>query len=185
MPLSDPAPRERMHRRAITIEGFRRADGLFDIEAEIIDTKTYTLALDGREAKPGDPLHRMQMRLTVDEALTIVEAEAATAAGPYLFCVGGAASFARLKGLNIGKGFVREAMARMGGTQGCTHIRELVQQMGTVAYQTMWGQRSRPVDEKALAARMVDSCHAYAADGPAVRRRWPELYTGPDRDAAD
>ncbi|HET9018227.1 MAG TPA: DUF2889 domain-containing protein [Acetobacteraceae bacterium] len=185
MPLSDPAPRERLHRRAITIEGFRRADGLFDIEAEITDTKTYALPLEGREAAAGDPLHNMRMRLTVDESLTIIAAEASTEAGPYLTCVGGAATFARLAGLNIGKGFVRSAMARMGGPEGCTHIRELVQQMGTVAFQTMWGQRTRKVDEKTMAARMVDSCHAYAADGAVVRRRWPELYTGEERAAAD
>jgi len=184
MPLSDPAPRERLHRRAITIEGYKRADGLFDIEAVITDTKTYTLTLEGREAGPGEPLHRMLMRLTVDEHLKIVAAEAATEAGPYLNCGGGAATFARLAGLQIGQGFVRAAMQRLGGPAGCTHIRELIQQMGTVAFQTMWGQRTQPVDESAMAKRMVDSCHAYAADGAVVKRRWPELYTGADRAAA-
>jgi len=181
MPLSDPAPRERLHRRAITIEGYRRSDGLFDIEAEIADTKTYLLALEGREAEPGQPLHRMLMRLTVDEHLTIHEAEAATEAGPFLTCAGGAASFARLAGLTIGAGFVKAALQRMGGPEGCTHIRELIQQLGTVAFQTLWGQRSKPVDEGAVARRMVDSCFAYAADGAAVKRRWPQLYTGADR----
>ena len=185
MPLSDPAPRERVHRRDITVAGYRRSDGLFDIEAEITDTKTYSLTLEGREAAPGDPLHRMLMRLTVDDGLTIHVAEASTEAGPYLMCAGGAASFAQLAGLTIGAGFVRAAMQRLGGTAGCTHIRELVQQMGTVAHQTMWGQRTRKVDEAAVARRMIDSCHAYAADGPAVRSRWPDLYTGRDREAAD
>lgn len=185
MPLSEPAPRETLHRRAIQLTGYRRADGLFDIEAEIIDTKTYPLQLEHRAPEPGEPLHNMRLRLTVDEDLTIVAAEAATEAGPYLACAGGAESFARLAGLRIGAGFMREAMARLGGPAGCTHIRELVQQMGTVAFQTLFGQRSRPLDESAVAARMVNSCHAFAADGPVVRRRWPEHYTGPDRAAAD
>jgi hypothetical protein len=184
MPLSDPAPRERLHRRDITLTGYRRADGLFDIEAEITDTKTYRLTLEHREAAPGEPLHRMLMRLTVDENLTIVAAEATTEAGPYFTCTGGAASFTRLAGLRIGAGFVREAMARLGGPAGCTHIRELVQQMGTVAFQTLFGQRSRPPDEAAVAARMVNSCHAFAADGPVVQRRWPHLYTGAAPSAA-
>ena len=185
MPLSEPAPRERLHRRDIVVSGYRRSDGLFDIEAELIDTKTYALRLEGREATPGEPLHQMRVRLTVDADLTIVAAEAVTEAGPHVICGGGAASFAQLAGLRIGAGFVRAAMARLAGTAGCTHIRELVQQLGTVALQTLWGQRLRPANDAAAAARMVDSCHAYAADGPAVRRRWPELYTGPDRDAAD
>ena len=35
-------------------------------------------------------------------------------------------------------------------------------------------------------ARLVNSCFAYAADGPVVRERWPHLYTGPKgADAAD
>ena len=185
MPLSDPAPREHLHRRAITIDGYRRADGLFDIEAEITDTKTYKLTLEHRAAAPGEPLHRMRMRLTVDEEMTVHAAEAVTEAGPFAACGGGAPSFARLAGLRIGPGFVREAMARLGGAEGCTHIRELVQQLGTVAFQTLVGQRSRPIDEKAMAARMVGSCHAYAADGAVVRRRWPHLYTGAGRAAAD
>ena len=185
MPLSEPAPRERLHRRAITIDGYRRADGLFDIEAELVDTKTYTLKLQHRTAEPGEPLHRMSLRLTVDEDMTIHAAEAETQAGPYAVCGGGAASFASLAGLRIGPGFVREAMARLGGPAGCTHIRELVQQMGTVVIQTLFGQRSRPIDEQKMAARMVNSCHAFAADGPVVRRRWPHLYTGEARAAAD
>lgn len=178
MPLSDPAPRERLHRRDIRLTGYRRSDGLFDIEAELIDSKTYPIVLEGRAPAPGEPLHHMQLRLTVDEDMTIVAAEAATDAGPYLICAGGAASFASLAGLRIGPGFVREAMARLGGTAGCTHIRELVQQMGTVTFQTLFGQRSRPPADAAVAARMVNSCHAYAADGPVVQRRWPHLYTG-------
>lgn len=150
MPLSDPAPRDALHRRDIRLAGYRRADGRFDIEGELIDTKTYPIQLEGRARGPGEPLHHMRLRLTVDEDMTIHAAEAATDAGPYLSCGGGAESFARLAGLRIGPGFVREAMARLGGTAGCTHIRELVQQMGTVAFQT---------------------CSASAA-APRTRRRW-------------
>lgn len=185
MPLSEPAPRRPLHRRVITIDGYRREDGLFDIEAQIEDAKTYRLEFEHRTAEPGEPLHRMRMRLTVDEEMTIHAAEAATEAGPYAACGGGAASFARLAGLRIGPGFVREAMARLGGPAGCTHIRELIQQLGTVAFQTQVGQRSRPIDDAVLAARMTGSCHAYAADGALVRRRWPHLYTGAEPAAAD
>src|SRR3954451_8363882 len=41
MPLSPPAPREMLHRRAIDIRGWRRDDGLYDIEAHLLDTKAY------------------------------------------------------------------------------------------------------------------------------------------------
>ncbi|HEY5307719.1 MAG TPA: DUF2889 domain-containing protein, partial [Casimicrobiaceae bacterium] len=46
MPLSTPVvTRERLHRRAITYDGFRRADGLFDIEAHIVDAKDHDFEL--------------------------------------------------------------------------------------------------------------------------------------------
>ena len=68
MPLSTPAPREHVHTRAITIEGFRRADGLYDIEAHLTDAKTFGQTnYDRGYIEPGEPIHDMRLRLTVDE----------------------------------------------------------------------------------------------------------------------
>lgn len=184
MPLSPPAERELLHLRDIAVRGYRRQDGLFDIEAEIADTKTYGFSLANRRMEPGDKLHHMLVRITVDEDLTIIAAEAATEAGPFLNCPGGAATFGRLAGLSIRSGFLREANARIGGVEGCTHIRELLQQMATVAFQTSFVLPSRQKDSAAAANRLVNTCHAYSDAGPVVKRRWPELYTGPDREAA-
>ena len=184
MPLSEPTERELLHLRDIAIRGYRRADGLFDIEAEIADTKTYGFSIAGRRLEPGGKLHNMLARLTVDEHLTIIAAEAATEAGPFLNCPGGAEKFGRLAGLSIRAGFLREANARIGGVDGCTHIRELLQQMATVAFQTSFVLPSRQSDTEAAADRLINSCHAYSAAGPVVQRRWPELYTGPDRATA-
>jgi hypothetical protein len=181
MKLSAPAAREPIHRRDIVLHGYRRTDGLYDIEAVITDTKAAAITLGARRTLPaGEPLHQMMMRLTVDETLLIVAAEAVTEAGPYPACPGGADSFASLAGLRIRPGFMREAMVRLAGVAGCTHIRELVQQLATVAFQTMFSVRTRKSNDEAAGARMVNSCHAYAADGAEVRRRWPQLYTGPD-----
>jgi hypothetical protein len=181
MALSEPADRELLHRREIALHGYRRADGLFDVEAEIADTKTYGFGVGDRHAiAPGDKLHHMLLRMTVDADLTIVACEASTEAGPFLSCPGGAASFGRLAGLSIRAGFLREANARIGGTDGCTHIRELLQQMATVAVQTSFVLPGRQKNDAASADRLVNSCHAYSAAGPVVRRRWPERYTGPE-----
>jgi hypothetical protein len=132
----------------------------------------------------GDKLHNMLMRMTVDASLTIVACEAATEYGPFETCGGGAATFGRLAGLTIRPGFLREANARIGGVEGCTHIRELLQQMATVAFQTSFVLPKRQKSDAASAGRLLNSCHAYAADGPVVKRRWPDLYTGPDGAAA-
>ncbi|MCW3475907.1 DUF2889 domain-containing protein [Limobrevibacterium gyesilva] len=194
MPLSEPVERERLHTRAIRIEGFRRSDGLYDIEAHLTDTKAYGFSsIDRGFIGPGEPLHEMWVRLTVDDRMVIVACEAATEHGPFTICGGGAASYASLVGLRIKPGFLKEANARIGGTAGCTHLRELLQQIATTAFQTMWPVRSKreaeareqaapsgKVSESDGSARLLNTCFAYASSGPVVRRRWPHLYTGPD-----
>lgn len=203
MPLSDPAPRKHFHTRAITIRGYAREDGLYDIEAELADTRTEGFANRDRGwINPGDKLHGMKFRLTIDERMLIHNSEAVTEFGPFAQCGGGAAKFSRLAGLTIKAGFLREALARVHGTEGCTHLRELIQQMATVAFQTLWPvriQRERAAAEAARAAgqhvalpsaddgsaRLLNSCFAYAADGPVVRDRWPRLYTGPEQVAPE
>jgi hypothetical protein len=205
MPLTPPAAREPLHTRDICIRGFRRADGLFDIEAQLADTKSYGFTNRDRGfIAAGESLHGMALRLTVDDTMTIVASEATTDHAPYAVCPSAAPAFSALAGLQIKPGFLREANHRVGGAVGCTHLRELLQQMATVAYQTInpylaWreaqerGEAAEPgsdkldtrVSQRMIAGRVsiVNSCRAYASDGEIVRRRWPELYTGAD--AAD
>ena len=202
MPLSPAQKRELQHTRAITIHGYLRADGLWDIEAELVDTKTFGFPSQHRgDVAPGDKLHHMLMRLTVTDAMEIVAAEASTEAGPYLMCPMAAPNFSRLAGLRIGKGFLRAAAERVGGTHGCTHLRELLQQMATTAFQTIFPARVRREAEVAKqplppgdgfdtrvtehfggAPSVLNTCLAYADDGPLVKQRWPDFYKGKDAD---
>jgi hypothetical protein len=188
VPLSKPTPRKEAHTRAITIRGFEREDGLYDIEAQLTDTKTYSFNNEDRgEITPGTPLHGMWMRMTVDERLTIVACEAATDYSPYAICPSAAPSFSGLVGLRIRPGFLREANSRVGGTIGCTHLRELLQQMATTAFQTVQPARARRnpnteghIDGKSTEKpSILNTCIAYGTDSPVVRTRWPQFYTGP------
>lgn len=187
MPLPAPPDRELLHLRDIALRGYARADGLFDIEAHLVDTKTDSPhnGTGRRETPPGEPIHGMWLRLTIDEGLTIIACEAASDHTPYAVCPSAAPNFARLAGLTIGPGFNRRVAERVGGTLGCTHLREVLGQMATVAYQTLYPLRARR--ERAEAARraaagepparrmpsMVGSCIAYAADSPVTLERWP------------
>jgi hypothetical protein len=181
MPLSEPVARELLHTRDIRVQGFRREDGLFDIEAQLTDRRNYSFNTPDRAVPVGDALHGMWMRMTVDSAMLIVECTASTDFGPYFECPSGAESFAGLAGLTIRPGFLKAANERVGGTAGCTHLREVLQQMATVAFQTTSAARKKSADQhdSAGAARLLNTCYAYASDGPLVRRRWPTLYTGP------
>ena len=138
MPLTQPQDRELLHSRDIVLRGYRRADELYDIEAQLTDTKTYGSASHDRGyIQAGEPIHGMWLRLTVDEERRIVACEAASDYTPYTICPAAAPNFARLAGLQIRPGFLREAAKRVGGTIGCTHLRELLQQLATTAYQTI------------------------------------------------
>lgn len=190
MPLTDPVPREPLHRRSIELCGYRRADGLFDIEARLTDTKTYAFSnTDRGRIEPGVPLHGMLARMTLNEDLEITAFEAVTEYGPYAICPSAAPNFARLAGLTVGRGFLKAANERIGGVHGCTHLRELLGQMGTVAFQTLYAMRVKQdaapnavTTAPPMPARkppMLGTCMAYAPDSPIVARQWPEFYTGP------
>jgi hypothetical protein len=182
MELSPPAaPRQLRHDRRIQVRGYERDDGLFDVEAELLDTRPYDVPLSERPIPAGSPLHMMKARLTVNLRMEILAAEAVTLYGPYNVCPGGAASFSKLVGLTIKSGFLRAANEVMGGAAGCTHIREFLQQMATVAHQATFLNRwnSNPEVFAKPTSRQLNSCFAYDTAGERVKSRFPEFYDGP------
>jgi hypothetical protein len=192
VPLSEPKPRKEIHTRTIILRGYEREDGLYDVEAHLTDTKTHSFGNEDRGViEAGTPVHGMWMRMTVDEDLNILACEAATEYSPYAICPSAAPNFARLAGLQIRPGFLKEANSRVGGTMGCTHLRELLQQMATTAYQAVYPARARRAaksgshrDRSTEKPAILNTCLAYGTDSPVVRRQWPHLYTGPaDTDA--
>ena len=81
-----PVPRKQLHLRSITCEGFVRDDGLIDIEGLLIDTKPEPLRLVNREVPAGDPIHKMRIRMTVNQELYIVDAQIFSENAPYSNC---------------------------------------------------------------------------------------------------
>ena len=184
MPLSPPAPREHRHTRQIECRGYRREDGLWDIEGHLTDVKSYAFdnAFRGR-VEAGVPVHDMWVRLTVDAALKVHAAEAETIAGPYRICPQAAPAVEQLAGLTIGPGWRGKVRRRIGGTNGCTHIVEMLQPLATVAFQTVFADRRKWSDEakqwgKSEKPPHIDSCYALRSDGEAVREHYPIWYTG-------
>lgn len=177
--LSPPAPREEVHNRRISCDGFVREDGQYDIEAEITDNKTYSFPSDFRgEVTPDQFVHHMKVRVTIDRSMTVTAAEAITISGPYDICPTANDVFQNLVGLTIGPGWRRRVATAIGGRHGCTHISELMGTVGTIAYQTRYGEDARraraPVGSSGLetarargdarASALANSCVAYATD---------------------
>ena len=180
MALSRPERREHIHSRDIRCRGFRREDGLWDIEATLEDTKTYSFAnRDRGGVAAGEPIHRMHLRLTVSDDLEVRGAETATEAGPFDLCGAIAPVFASLIGLRIGPGWRRAVLDRMGGIKGCTHLTELLLgPLTTTAMQTMAGARAQRQQATAEGRPppILDTCHALARTSNVVREHWPEWH---------
>jgi hypothetical protein len=188
MRLSPASPREPIHHRRIDCRGYRRADGLWDIEGHLTDVKAYAFPNSFRgEIQPGEPIHDMWLRLTLDDDLTVIRAEAVTVDGPFAICPAITPAFAKLEGLRIGPGWRRAIQARLGGIQGCTHLVELLGPLATTAFQTIhvWRAQNEARFESDRPPPHLDSCHALARDGPVVRQHYPRWYAGPAAESAD
>jgi hypothetical protein len=182
MPLSEPAEREQLHTRTYEFAGFRRTDGLWDIEGRIVDTKGYTFTNTERgEIQPGEPLHDMQVRLTVDDRFIVRAVEVCTNAGPFGVCPAIAANYWKLEGKRIATGWRKTLKELFAGTEGCTHITELLGAMATPAFQTIYPVLQKEGKIRSIQGSrppLIDSCHAFRSDGPVVKREWPDHYTG-------
>lgn len=189
MPLSEPTDRRDVHTRSVICQGYRRSDGLWDVEGRLTDIKAYPFPLARQNTlEPGDPLHAMAVRLTIDDDFAVRAVEAAIDRSPYETCPAIVPNIQRLIGLRIRPGWSRAVKERLGGIEGCTHLVELLGALATTAFQTIYpilareaaehgkatpkpeGRRSRPA--------LIDTCHVFRADGPVAEASWPEFFTG-------
>ena len=149
-----------------------------------MDVKTYDFDNHHRGlVKAGEPVHEMWLRLSIDDDMLIVKAEAATDHAPYAMCPDITSRFALLEGLRIGPGFHREVQKRVGGVRGCTHLVELLRPLATAAYQTLVAKRRKGVKAPVGSPKpplFPASRHAQAIVTPEVKRSWPAFYTGPN-----
>ncbi len=192
MPLSTPAPRQHLHTRTVSYKGYRREDGLWDIEGHLTDTKTYPIDNSWRnKIEVGEALHEMLVRVTVDDELTIKDIEAVTDNSPFEMCPDITPNYKALIGLTIGAGWRQTIRQKVGGVAGCTHITELLFPLATAAIQTIMPMKAKAGSNKLGSNKTSDSerpfvlntCHAWATDSEVVRKHEPDFYTGHDSES--
>ncbi|MGE0797526.1 MAG: DUF2889 domain-containing protein [Lautropia sp.] len=196
MPQSVPdlppaTARTPLHDRRISMQGWRRADGLYDIEGELLDVKDYDyLSSEGLPRYAGRPLHHMKIRLTIDAAMTVQAIAVAMPATPFPECHGGAAPLQALVGVSLGKGWRKAIEAAAGGVAGCAHLRELLPVMATTAYQTVSHDlamarhlRGESIYQAETPPAPFGQCIGWDFDGPVVARVAPK-FIGYRRDRA-
>lgn len=181
MPLSTPVAREHIHDRNIEARGYRRTDGLWDIEGRMVDTKTYGFDNKHRgRVEPGQPVHDMRLRITIDDRLEIKAIEAASDSHPFRVCPDITPDYSSMVNTRIQSGWTSLVMERLGQFRGCTHLTRLLQELAVVAIQTVYPilSRERPAIESDRRPAHLDTCHALRSDGPVVEEFYPRWHRG-------
>jgi hypothetical protein len=188
MPLPPPdIAREPLHTRSIRVESFARADGQWDLEAELVDVKAYDFPLKNGSMHPaGAPIHHMHLRVTINDEFTITSAVAVYDAAPYgPQCTAIAPDYRDLVGMNLLRNFRQTVKDRYARTAGCTHLTELSYVLPTVAVQTMANKRRQEEQNPDRKKRpfQLEGCHALRLDGPIAQEFYPQWYVAPKADA--
>lgn len=176
-----PVTREELHERRINMRGYRRSDGLYEVEGRVVDEKPHEFTAPGhggRTTAAHESIHEMGVVLVFDEDLLVHDVRTFTNAAPYAECGEGGRALQSLKGLRIASGWSREVRKRLGAGSSCTHLVELLVPLATVAFQSLAvARRGRP-DTLDAAGRPVkiDSCYAYRSGGELVLHHWPTWH---------
>lgn len=192
MPTSDKTAtqqdaRRLMHRRAIDCDGYLREDGLWEVEARLVDTKPFLQRDQFRgNVAPGTPVHDIRLRLAVDDSLVVREAETNMAATPFPTCIEVEGILQRLVGERIGRGWRETVRRKIGKLETCTHLAELLGPAVTTLFQTMSNGR-RPDGGDSMDGHLgkseppffINGCHSWRTDGPIVAKVFPQFATKP------
>lgn len=173
MPLPAPQERSLKHTRQVTFNGYQRADGLWDIEGHMRDTKAYFFKIENeRSWDIGEPIHDMSIRLTLDESLVVKDIAVAMDSAPHGECPKAQLTMNKMIGCSIMSGWRKSIDLNVGGIHGCTHLRELLYTMATAAIQTI------PASFGVVKGRPplhLGKCLAWDFNGEAVKLHHPEF----------
>lgn len=180
--LPTPVNRTPLHTRTLTFRGYARDDGLWDMEGELLDTKHYGYDSSSGHRPAGSALHHILLRVTLDAHFCIQAIESSMQSTPFDECGVADQHVQRMVGLTMGSGWRQTIERAMGGLQGCTHLRELLFNMATCAFQTI--PHHREMQRRALGEPSVPSdtppffigrCMTWDVNGPVVARVTPEF----------
>ena len=187
MPLSPgKASRKKLHTRRVHADGYIREDGLYEIEGWVEDVKHHEFENRWRGKIPaGEPLHKMAIRMALNEDMRVCEIEAVTDSSPYPhICPTIAPNFQALIGGSLKDGWREAVRDAVGREKGCTHLTELLTgPMTTTAYLTIFLDQKRKLDAAGDKVTekpgFIDTCVSLQADGEVIQHDYPEFATPP------
>lgn len=178
--IADTSSRELLHTRRIEMNGYRRSDGLYEVEGRLIDTKPHDFIprSGGEPVAGGRAIHDISLCLVYDSAMIVRAARSETRAAPYRDCPAAGLAIQALVGLSMNKGWNTAARKALAPAERCTHMVELLGPLATTAFQSLSAPRAslpEPVDEHGRPLK-IGSCYAYGASRELVQRHWPEFH---------
>ena len=177
MPLSPSAPRTLKHVRRVNYQGFEREDGLWDIEGELHDSKAYDApsfraATGTRHA--GEPIHHLWLRVTVNRQLVVQAIDVAMDSHPLQGCTQAQAALQRMVGCSMARGWRQSIQKHLGGVESCTHLRELLFNLATAAFQSVPSVFTSA--DPSEPPRHLGQCTGWDLNGNGVKEYFPQFY---------
>lgn len=175
MPLPPShVPRSPQHIRQVNYRSYVREDGLWDIEGELLDTKAIDIPRTSGNGlhKAGVPIHHMWIRTTVNTQLVVQAIETHMDAHPLGHCPEATRSMQRMVGCSMARGWRKSIEANLGGVAGCTHLRELLNNMATAAFQSIVSAFTANPD---LPPAYLGRCTGWDFNGPGVAEHYPQF----------
>lgn len=124
-PTSSSLSRDEVHFRQIEMRGYRRNDGLFEVEGRVVDRKPqrFKPSIESREFAANKPIHDMGVRILLDRKLVAHAVQTFTAAAPYDGeCPMGGRALQSLVGTRIGPGWGKEVRSALRSARSCKHL---------------------------------------------------------------
>ena len=178
--------RQAIHQRRVVYDAFVRDDGLFDIEGHLVDERTYdSINPDRGNIRAGTPVHDITITVTITPRLVITAITSEMRTTPVDECHQTQPVLQALVGQTMGRGWRRTINEAMGGVAGCTHMRELLFNMATAAYQAVPIYERFNPDNMAAAFEMseppphLNQCMTWRLDGEPVKRIYPQFHIAP------
>lgn len=185
MPLPpSTAARKRAHTRRITLEGWKREDGLWDIEGRLTDVKDHDYSLGAVMRPTGEAFHDMSVRVAIDKDFNILAAIVCSDAVPYPGgCESIAPAYQQIVGLNLMHNFRRRVGEIFGSVKGCSHLTELLVVLPPTAFQTFASDMTETEGREPGGKPFpLDKCHALETTTATVKRYYPLWYRGQKTD---
>ena len=177
MPLSPVPDRTPQHERDVRYRSYARADGLWDIEGELHDSKAYDATSfrdPSKQRLAGEAIHHMWLRVTVNRQLVVLAIDVSMDSHPLKGCTEAQAALQLMVGCSMARGWRQPIQKHLGGVASCTHLRELLFNLATAAFQSVPAvfSSSNPNEPP----RHLGQCTGWDFNGNGVKEFFPQFY---------